>query len=34
MQCDVGHVVCSRCHDKLKTTGKCHMCGVAIGDYR
>ena len=34
MQCDVGRVVCSPCHDKLKTTGKCHMCGVAIGDYR
>jgi E3 ubiquitin-protein ligase SIAH1 len=33
-QCDVGHVVCSPCHDKLKATGKCHVCGVARGSYR
>lgn len=34
LQCDVGHVVCSPCRDKLKDTGKCHMCGTATGDYR
>ncbi|KAF8762248.1 hypothetical protein HU200_009802 [Digitaria exilis] len=33
-QCDVGHVVCSPCRDKLKDTGKCHECGTATGDYR
>ncbi|XP_066360998.1 uncharacterized protein [Miscanthus floridulus] len=27
-QCSNGHVVCSLCHDKLKATGKCHVCGV------
>ncbi|CAN6340665.1 unnamed protein product [Urochloa humidicola] len=30
-QCDVGHVVCSTCRDKLKATGKCHVCGGATG---
>nr|CAB3463958.1 unnamed protein product [Digitaria exilis] len=29
MQCKWGHVVCSRCRDKLRTTGRCHTCGVA-----
>ncbi|PUZ64116.1 hypothetical protein GQ55_3G118500 [Panicum hallii var. hallii] len=34
-QCEVGHVVCSPCRDKLKATGKCHhVCGVATGSYR
>ncbi|CAN6331439.1 unnamed protein product [Urochloa humidicola] len=32
-QCNAGHVVCSPCHDKLKVTGKCHVCGVATGGY-
>ncbi|KAL6897742.1 hypothetical protein ACP4OV_006701 [Aristida adscensionis] len=31
--CDVGHVVCSPCRKKLKTTGKCHICGVTTGYY-
>ncbi|PNT71781.1 hypothetical protein BRADI_2g35472v3 [Brachypodium distachyon] len=25
-QCDVGHVVCSSCRDKLAPTRRCHMC--------
>ncbi|CAN6349691.1 unnamed protein product [Urochloa humidicola] len=33
-QCDVGHVVCSTCYDKLKATGKCHVCGGATGGFR
>ncbi|CAL4902902.1 unnamed protein product [Urochloa decumbens] len=33
MQCKVGHVVCLVCRDKLKATGKCHMCGIATGGY-
>ncbi|KAL6607821.1 hypothetical protein ACP70R_040884 [Stipagrostis hirtigluma subsp. patula] len=33
-QCNVGHVVCSPCRDKLKATGKCHLCGGATGGYR
>ncbi|CAN6331455.1 unnamed protein product [Urochloa humidicola] len=33
-QCDVGHVVCSTCRDKLKATGKCHVCGGATGGFR
>ncbi|PVH61809.1 hypothetical protein PAHAL_3G126900 [Panicum hallii] len=34
-QCEVGHVVCSPCRDKLKATGKCHhVYGVATGSYR
>ncbi|CAN6340659.1 unnamed protein product [Urochloa humidicola] len=33
-QCEVGHVVCSPCCDKLKATGKCHACGVATSSYR
>ncbi|CAN6336288.1 unnamed protein product [Urochloa humidicola] len=33
-QCEVGHVVCSPCCDKLKATGKCHVCGVATTSYR
>ncbi|TVU17748.1 hypothetical protein EJB05_33803, partial [Eragrostis curvula] len=32
-QCNVGHVVCSLCRDKLKATGKCHVCGISTGDY-
>ncbi|TVU17755.1 hypothetical protein EJB05_33810, partial [Eragrostis curvula] len=30
-QCEVGHVVCSSCHDGLAATGngKCHVCGVS-----
>ncbi|KAF8725906.1 hypothetical protein HU200_020474 [Digitaria exilis] len=34
-QCDVGHMLCLPCHDKLKGIGKCHVCGVAMaGGYR
>ncbi|KAJ1261698.1 hypothetical protein BS78_09G050500 [Paspalum vaginatum] len=33
-QCDVGHVVCSPCCEKLKAMGKCHLCGVASSTYR
>ncbi|CAN6340657.1 unnamed protein product [Urochloa humidicola] len=34
-QCDVGHVVCSRCHGKLEAAGKCHVCGVVMaGGFR
>ncbi|TVU17613.1 hypothetical protein EJB05_33661 [Eragrostis curvula] len=32
-QCERGHVVCSACCDKLKATGKCHVCGVATRGY-
>ena len=34
MQCELGHVVCSACRDKLEPTGKCHVCGVATRGYR
>ncbi|KAG8067217.1 hypothetical protein GUJ93_ZPchr0005g15913 [Zizania palustris] len=30
-QCEVGHVVCSPCRDKLAAAGNCHVCGVAVG---
>ncbi|KXG21320.1 hypothetical protein SORBI_3009G047700 [Sorghum bicolor] len=35
-QCEVGHVVCSACRDKLEATGNgvCHVCGVATHGYR
>ncbi|KAF8725911.1 hypothetical protein HU200_020479 [Digitaria exilis] len=34
-QCDVGHMLCLPCHDKLKGIGKCDVCGVAVaGGYR
>ncbi|GJN36032.1 hypothetical protein PR202_gb24857 [Eleusine coracana subsp. coracana] len=33
-QCEVGHVVCSPCCDKLKATGKCCICLVGNGGYR
>ncbi|CAN6331444.1 unnamed protein product [Urochloa humidicola] len=34
-QCDVGHVVCAPCRDKLNSKGRCHVCGVAMaGGYR
>ncbi|CAN6331454.1 unnamed protein product [Urochloa humidicola] len=33
-QCEVGHVVCSLCCDKLKATGKCHVCRRATGGFR
>ncbi|TVU17688.1 hypothetical protein EJB05_33738 [Eragrostis curvula] len=34
-QCNVGHVVCSPCHNKLMGTGKCHLCGINVaGGYR
>nr|CAB3463967.1 unnamed protein product [Digitaria exilis] len=34
-QCDVGHVLCSPCHEKVKVAGKCHVCRVAMpGGYR
>ncbi|CAN6331450.1 unnamed protein product [Urochloa humidicola] len=30
-QCEVGHVVCSSCRDKLEAAaGKCHVCGVVV----
>lgn len=32
-QCNVGHVVCSACRDKLKATGKCYVCGINTGGY-
>ncbi|TVU17614.1 hypothetical protein EJB05_33662, partial [Eragrostis curvula] len=31
--CKRGHVVCSACCDKLKATGKCHVCGVSTRGY-
>jgi E3 ubiquitin-protein ligase SIAH1 len=36
MQCEVGHVVCLACRDKIEATGKgnCHVCGVATRGYR
>ncbi|KAF8766005.1 hypothetical protein HU200_007940 [Digitaria exilis] len=34
LQCDVGHVVCSPCRDKLEDTGKCHVCRGATGGFR
>lgn len=33
LQCQVGHMVCSRCCDKLKARGKCHLCGISTGGY-
>uniref|UniRef100_A0A0D9ZUD4 RING-type E3 ubiquitin transferase n=1 Tax=Oryza glumipatula TaxID=40148 RepID=A0A0D9ZUD4_9ORYZ len=35
-QCEVGHVVCSPCRDKLAPAGRCHVCRVAVagGEYR
>ncbi|CAL4895644.1 unnamed protein product [Urochloa decumbens] len=30
-QCDVGHVVCSPCRDKLATEGLCHVCRNPTG---
>ncbi|CAN6331442.1 unnamed protein product [Urochloa humidicola] len=32
-QCKWGHILCSMCCDKLKATGRCHVCGVATGGY-
>ncbi|TVU17660.1 hypothetical protein EJB05_33708, partial [Eragrostis curvula] len=32
-KCKRGHVVCSACCDKLKATGKCHVCGVSTRGY-
>jgi hypothetical protein len=34
MQCKLGHVACLMCRDKLKATGKCHVCGIVTGGYR
>ncbi|CAL4902907.1 unnamed protein product [Urochloa decumbens] len=35
VQCDVGHVLCAACRDKLNGKGKCYVCGVAMaGGYR
>lgn len=31
MQCAVGHVICSSCHDKLKNKNKCHACATTGG---
>ncbi|CAM0957713.1 unnamed protein product [Alopecurus aequalis] len=34
-QCDVGHVVCSSCRNRLAAVGKCHVCRTSItGGYR
>uniref|UniRef100_A0A0E0KYL6 RING-type E3 ubiquitin transferase n=1 Tax=Oryza punctata TaxID=4537 RepID=A0A0E0KYL6_ORYPU len=35
-QCEVGHVVCAPCRDKLAPAGKCYVCRVAVagGEYR
>ncbi|KAK3140696.1 hypothetical protein QOZ80_5AG0404500 [Eleusine coracana subsp. coracana] len=33
-QCEVGHVVCSSCRNKLKKPAKCHVCGVATDSFR
>ncbi|CAN6358582.1 unnamed protein product [Urochloa humidicola] len=30
-QCDVGHVVCSPCRDKLAARGRCHVCRDPTG---
>ncbi|KAK3137452.1 hypothetical protein QOZ80_5BG0452420 [Eleusine coracana subsp. coracana] len=32
-QCERGHVLCSPCRDKLKSTTKCHVCSVATRGY-
>ncbi|WVZ96352.1 hypothetical protein U9M48_042004 [Paspalum notatum var. saurae] len=32
-QCNAGHIVCSVCRDKLKATGKCHVCVIATAGY-
>ncbi|WVZ96345.1 LOW QUALITY PROTEIN: hypothetical protein U9M48_042000, partial [Paspalum notatum var. saurae] len=32
--CNAGPVVCSVCRDKLKATGKCHVCGITTAAYR
>ncbi|TVU17738.1 hypothetical protein EJB05_33789, partial [Eragrostis curvula] len=35
MKCNVGHIVCSPCHNKLMGTVKCHLCGINVaGGYR
>ncbi|TVU17733.1 hypothetical protein EJB05_33784, partial [Eragrostis curvula] len=35
VQCDVGHVLCSACHAKLDTAGRCYVCRVQTpGGYR
>ncbi|KAL6897744.1 hypothetical protein ACP4OV_006703 [Aristida adscensionis] len=34
MPCDVGHVVCSPCRDKLEATTKCHVCRGPNGGYK
>uniref|UniRef100_A0A0D3G3C8 RING-type E3 ubiquitin transferase n=1 Tax=Oryza barthii TaxID=65489 RepID=A0A0D3G3C8_9ORYZ len=36
INCEVGHVVCSPCRDKLAPAGRCHVCRVAVagGEYR
>ena len=31
VQCDVGHVVCSPCRDKLAAAGRCHVCRDPTG---
>ncbi|KAB8098161.1 hypothetical protein EE612_027161 [Oryza sativa] len=35
-QCEVGHVVCAPCRDKLAPAGRCHVCRAAVagGEYR
>ncbi|TVU17710.1 hypothetical protein EJB05_33761, partial [Eragrostis curvula] len=34
-QCEVGHLLCSPCRDRLAAAGKCHVCGIATaGGYR
>ncbi|XP_039840770.1 uncharacterized protein LOC120700583 [Panicum virgatum] len=35
MQCDVGHVLCSPCRDRLKDKRRCHVCrGRTTGGFR
>lgn len=31
MQCTVGHVICSSCHNKLLDKNKCHLCAITGG---
>ncbi|KAL6608231.1 hypothetical protein ACP70R_041294 [Stipagrostis hirtigluma subsp. patula] len=31
--CNSGHVVCSRCHEKLKAFGRCHVCRIPANGY-
>ncbi|KAL6865126.1 hypothetical protein ACP4OV_016277 [Aristida adscensionis] len=33
LMCNSGHVVCSQCRDKLKASGKCHVCRIPTNGY-